>query len=57
MIRREYLVGLTWERAGELVAEGWEVVGATTHSDGVVVVTVYREIRDADAEPGAEGDR
>jgi len=57
MIRREYLVGLTWERAGELVAEGWEVVGATTHSDGVVVVTVYREIGDAGPDAGAGEDR
>jgi len=46
MIRREYRVGLTWERAGELVAEGWDVVGATMHSGGAVGVTVCREIED-----------
>lgn len=44
MLSREYRRGLTWEQAGALIAEGWTLVGVTTHPDGDVGVTVYRDL-------------
>ena len=55
MISREYRRGLTWEQAGELSAEGWTLVGVTTHPEGDVAITVYRDLDgDIRDEEGAE---